>query len=72
MENTEKEVRTSIPHKTLSHKRCSKWEHLKAFVYRTAIQDVQSLRARIVAGYETIRNTPGMFQSIRDSIRTAD
>ena len=45
------------------------WGHLKALVYRTPIQDVQSLRARIMAGCETIRNTPGIFQRIRDSIR---
>ena len=39
------------------------------FVYLTPIQDVQSLRALIMAGCETIRNTPGIFQRIRDSIR---
>ena len=45
------------------------WGHLKVLVYRTPIQDLQSLRARIMAGCETIRNTPGIFQRIRDSIR---
>ena len=45
------------------------WGHLKALVYRTPIQDVQSLPARIMAGCKTIRNTPGILQRIRDSIR---
>ena len=45
------------------------WENLKALVYRTPIQDVQSLRARIMTGCETICNTPGIFQRMRDSIR---
>ena len=45
------------------------WGHLKALVYQTPIQDVQSLGAHIMAGCETIRNTPGIFQRIRDSIR---
>ena len=38
-------------------------------MYRTPIQDVQSLCARIMTGCETIRSTPGIFQRILDLIR---
>ncbi|KAJ8877630.1 hypothetical protein PR048_022085 [Dryococelus australis] len=45
------------------------WGHLKAIVYATRVDYVDILRGRIVAGCETIRNTPEMHQCIRESMQ---
>lgn len=44
------------------------WGHLKSLVYTTPIQNVQELRERIVAACDEIRNTPGIFQRVRESM----
>ena len=44
------------------------WGHLKTLVYSTPVNDVESLRQRIVNGCETIQNTPGIFQRVRQSM----
>ncbi|KAJ8891778.1 hypothetical protein PR048_004331 [Dryococelus australis] len=41
------------------------WGHLKALVYATPVDDVDTLRNRIVVGCETIRNFPGIHQRFR-------
>ncbi|KAJ4434057.1 hypothetical protein ANN_16376 [Periplaneta americana] len=41
------------------------WGHLKSLVYSSPVPDLQSLRNRIVARSEDIRNTPG----VRDRVR---
>ncbi|KAJ8867705.1 hypothetical protein PR048_031508 [Dryococelus australis] len=43
--------------------------HLKALVYATPEDDVGTLRNRIEAGCETIRNCPGIHQHIRVSMQ---
>ncbi|KAJ8874889.1 hypothetical protein PR048_022779 [Dryococelus australis] len=43
--------------------------HLKTFVYATSVDDVVTLRYRIVAGFETTRNFPGIHQRIRVSVQ---
>ncbi|KAJ8894021.1 hypothetical protein PR048_006631 [Dryococelus australis] len=43
--------------------------HLKALVYATSVGDVGTLRNRIVAGSETIRNFPGIHQHILVSMQ---
>jgi hypothetical protein len=46
------------------------WGHLKSLIYTAApIQNQEDLRNRIVAGCETIRNTPGIFERVRQSMR---
>ncbi|KAJ8871822.1 hypothetical protein PR048_028162 [Dryococelus australis] len=40
------------------------WGHLKALVYATRVDDLDTLRNLIVAGCETIMNTPGFHQRI--------
>lgn len=45
------------------------WGHLKALVYATPVPNVETLRARIVDGCDTIRQSPGLHQRIRDSMR---
>lgn len=45
------------------------WGHLKSLVYTTPIECVNDLRNRIIAGCETIQNTPGIFQRLRQSMR---
>ena len=44
------------------------WEHLKSLVYTTPIENLHDLRNRIVASRETIRNTPGIFERVRQSM----
>ncbi|KAJ8874870.1 hypothetical protein PR048_022760 [Dryococelus australis] len=39
------------------------WGHLKALVHATPVDDVGTLRYRIVAGFETTRNIQGILQS---------
>ncbi|KAJ8897911.1 hypothetical protein PR048_003268 [Dryococelus australis] len=43
--------------------------HLKAFVYATPVDDAGTIRNRIVAGCETIRNLPGIHQRIQVSMQ---
>ncbi|KAJ8888667.1 hypothetical protein PR048_008159 [Dryococelus australis] len=43
--------------------------HLKALVYATPMDDVGTLRKRIVAGFQTIRNFPGIHQRILVSMQ---
>lgn len=45
------------------------WGHLKSLVYSTPIETEEELRNRIVASCQTIRNTPGIFQRVRGSMR---
>lgn len=45
------------------------WGHLKTLVYKTPVNTLEDLRERIVASCETIRNTPGIFQRVRNSMR---
>ncbi|KAJ4441045.1 hypothetical protein ANN_10894 [Periplaneta americana] len=45
------------------------WGNLKALVYETQVQDVESLRAHIVEGCETKRHSPRMHQRLRDAMR---
>jgi hypothetical protein len=58
MGNTEKEVRTSISHKTLSHKRCSKCPP-SAFCFTTESQvcDEHYVVNRVLAKFVLITNT---------------
>lgn len=42
---------------------------LKSLVYSTPVENVGDLRNRIIARCETIRNTPGQFARIRQSMR---
>ncbi|KAJ8869513.1 hypothetical protein PR048_028504 [Dryococelus australis] len=44
------------------------WGHLKAMC-ATLVDDVDTLRERILAGCGTIRNTPGIHQCVRESIQ---
>ncbi|KYQ48017.1 hypothetical protein ALC60_12977 [Trachymyrmex zeteki] len=43
------------------------WGHLKSLVYTTPIEN--DLRNRIVASCKAIRNTPGIFELVRQSLR---
>lgn len=45
------------------------WGHVKTLVYKTPIHTVEELRERIVTAFETIRNTPGIFERVRASMR---
>lgn len=45
------------------------WGHLKALVYVTPIETEEQLRNRIIDGCETIRNTNGIFERVRRSMR---
>ncbi|KAJ8885643.1 hypothetical protein PR048_011841 [Dryococelus australis] len=45
------------------------WGHLKTLVYATPVNGVNSLRKRIEAGCEAIRNFPGILQRIQVSIQ---
>lgn len=45
------------------------WGHLKSLVYTTPLNNVDDLRNRIINGFETIRNTPGVFERVRASMR---
>ncbi|KAJ4431598.1 hypothetical protein ANN_20197 [Periplaneta americana] len=48
------------------------WGHLKSLVYSSPVPDLESLRNRIVACSEDIRNTPGVWDRVRrESGRTA-
>ncbi|KAJ4442441.1 hypothetical protein ANN_04027 [Periplaneta americana] len=45
------------------------WGHLKSLVYSSPVPDLESLRNQIVACSEDIRNTPGVWDRVRRSMR---
>ncbi|KAJ4452066.1 hypothetical protein ANN_03582 [Periplaneta americana] len=45
------------------------WGHLKSLVYSSPVPDLESFRNRIVACSEDIRNTPGVWDRVRRSMR---
>ncbi|KAJ4426274.1 hypothetical protein ANN_27086 [Periplaneta americana] len=45
------------------------WGRLKSLVYSSPVPDLESLRNRIVACSEDIRNTPGVWDRVRRSMR---
>ncbi|KAJ4440649.1 hypothetical protein ANN_08796 [Periplaneta americana] len=45
------------------------WGHLKTLVYSSPVPDLESFRNRIVACSEDIRNTPGVWDRFRRSMR---
>lgn len=45
------------------------WGHLKTLVYNSQIDTVDELRLKILNGIETIRQTPGIFERVRQSFR---
>ena len=45
------------------------WGHLKSLVYLSPVPNLESLRNRIVACSEDIRNTPGVWDRVRRSMR---
>ena len=45
------------------------WGHLKSLVYIIPIENENDLRNRIVASCEAIRNTPGIFERVHQSLR---
>ncbi|KAJ4425598.1 hypothetical protein ANN_27794 [Periplaneta americana] len=45
------------------------WGHLKSLVYSSLVPDLESLRNRIVACSEDIRNTPGVWDRVHRSMR---
>lgn len=44
------------------------WGHLKSIVYSTPIEDADDLRQRVVDGCQQIRNIPGIFERVRQSM----
>lgn len=45
------------------------WGYLKDLVYRSEVRDVEDLRQRILDGCDSIRNTPGIFERVRESFK---
>lgn len=45
------------------------WVYLKSLVYFTPVEKAEDLRNRIFAEYKRLRNTPGIFVRIRQSMR---
>lgn len=45
------------------------WGHLKSLVYATPVENVEDLENRIVASCNLIRNDPGIFERVRQSMR---
>ncbi|KAJ4433473.1 hypothetical protein ANN_15776 [Periplaneta americana] len=45
------------------------WGHLESLVYSSPVPDLESVRNRIVACSEDIRNTPGVWDRVRRSMR---
>lgn len=45
------------------------WGHMKSLVYTTPIEDKDDLIHRITEACETIRNTPGILERVRSSMR---
>ena len=44
------------------------WGHVKTIVYETPVDTVQELRERIVAAFERVQATPGIFERVRRSM----
>lgn len=44
------------------------WGHLKSIVYSSPVESVEDLRVRISNGIERIRQTPGIFERVRESM----
>ena len=47
----------------------STWGHLQHLVYRTPVRDVEDLRNRIIDACMVLRESPGIFERIRGSMR---
>ncbi|KAJ4434053.1 hypothetical protein ANN_16372 [Periplaneta americana] len=64
-------LQVSVPHTTVWRllKDFYLWGHLKSLVYSSPVPDLESLRNRIVACSEDIRNTPGVWDRVRRSMR---
>ena len=45
------------------------WDHLKTLVYTSPINTIEKLRERIVAAYNKIKSSPGIFKQVRNSMR---
>jgi hypothetical protein len=41
------------------------WCHLKALFYSSAVDDVETFQNQIVAGFQTIRNMPGIWDQLQ-------
>jgi hypothetical protein len=46
------------------------WNHLKSLVHSSPVDDVETLRNRTVAGFQTIRNMPGIWNRLRVAMRS--
>jgi hypothetical protein len=47
------------------------WGHIKPLVYSSPVDDVQTLRNQIVAGFQTVRYVPGIKDRRRVAMRRA-
>ena len=45
------------------------WGHMKSLVYDTPVDNAEELVARIAVAAGEIRNSPGIFQNVRRSMR---
>lgn len=45
------------------------WGHLKTLVYDSPVDTIEELRIRIINGIQRIRQTPGIFERVRQSMR---
>lgn len=45
------------------------WGHLKTLVYDSPVDTIEELRARVFNGIQRIRETPGIFERVRQSMR---
>jgi hypothetical protein len=45
------------------------WSHLKLLVYSSPVNDVETLRNRNVAGFQTIRNMLGIWDCLQVAMR---
>jgi hypothetical protein len=45
------------------------WGHLKSFVCLSPVDDVKTIRNRIVASFQTLRNIPGIWDRLRVAMR---
>ena len=45
------------------------WGHLKSLVYTTGVENVEDLKNQIMQGCDIIRNTPGIFKRVQQSMR---
>jgi hypothetical protein len=46
------------------------WDHVKSLVYTSAVDTVEELQHRIEVACQHISNEPGVFDRIRNSMRT--